>query len=80
LERRDAPRLTLRDLARRWKILDAEVKELNRHIKALVEHLAPELIELFGVSHELAGRFLVTVGDNTDRIRNEAAFAKLCGV
>jgi len=32
------------------------------------------------VSSELAGQFLVTVGDNTDRIRNEAAFAKLCGV
>ena len=29
---------------------------------------------------ELAGQFLVTAGDNPDRIRNEAAFAKLCGV
>jgi transposase len=73
-------KLTLRDLARRWKALDAEVKELNRQIKALVEYVAPELVELFGVSTELAGQFLVTVGDNSERIRNEAAFAKLCGV
>ena len=36
--------------------------------------------ELFGVSAELAGEFLVTAGDNPERIRNEAAFAKLCGV
>ena len=73
-------KLTLRDLARRWKILDAEVKALGRQIKALVSHVAPDLVELFGVSSELAGQFLVTVGDNTNRIRNEAAFAKLCGV
>jgi transposase len=73
-------KFTLRDLARRWKTLDAEVKQLSGQIKALVEHAAPELVELFGVSSELAGQFLVTDGDNTNRIRNEAAFAKLCGV
>jgi transposase len=32
------------------------------------------------VGVELAGQFLMTVGDNPERIRNEAAFAKLCGV
>lgn len=73
-------KLTLRDLARRWKVLDAEVKVLSRQIEALVSHVAPELVGLFGVSSELAGQFLVTVGDNAGRIRNEAAFAKLCGV
>jgi transposase len=71
---------TLRDLARRWLALDAEVKALDRQIKALVERTAPELVGLFGVGVELAGQFLVTAGDNAGRIRNEAAFAKLCGV
>lgn len=70
----------LRDLARRWKQLDDEVKTLNKQIEALVRAAAPELIELHGVGIEIAGQFLVTAGDNTDRIRNEAAFAKLCGV
>ena len=70
----------LRDLARRWKQLDDEVKILNKQIEALVRAAAPELIELHGVGIELAGQFLVTAGDNADRIRNEAAFAKLCGV
>ena len=71
---------TLRDLARRWKTLDAEVNALSRQIKAIVTHVAPELVDLFGVSSELAGQFLVTAGDNAERIRSEAAFAKLCGV
>jgi len=73
-------KLTLRDLARRWKTLDAEVKTLSQQIKDLVEHVAPELVAMFGVSTELAGQFLVTAGDNPERIRSEAAFAKLCGV
>jgi transposase len=73
-------KLTLRDLARRWKTLDAEVKTLSRQIEAIVGHVAPELVSLFGISSELAGQFLVTAGDNPERIRNEAAFAKLCGV
>lgn len=70
----------LRDLARRWKALDDEIKTLNRQIQVLVQAAAPQLVELHGVGVEIAGQFLVTVGDNTDRIRSEAAFAKLCGV
>jgi transposase len=70
--------LSLVDLARRWKQLDDEIKMLNRQITALVEHAGPDLVAMFGVG-ELAGQFLVTAGDNPERIRNEAAFAKLCG-
>jgi transposase len=74
-------KLSLRDLARRrWKVLDDEIKTLNRQLEALVRTAAPALVELHGVGVELAGQFLVTTGDNTVRIRNEAAFAKLCGV
>jgi transposase len=73
-------KLALRDLARRWKALDDEIKQLSAEIDALVTNAAPDLIQLHGVGTEIAGQFLVTVGDNTDRIRNEAAFAKLCGV
>ena len=71
---------SLRDLARRWKSLDEEIKALNKQIEALVRSAAPDLLELPGVGVEIAGQFLVTVGDNPERIRNEAAFAKLCGV
>jgi transposase len=70
----------LRDLARRWKALDGEIKTLNKQIETVVRATAPGLVELFGVGVELAGQFLVTAGDNPERIRNERAFAKLCGV
>ncbi|WP_373300026.1 transposase [Amycolatopsis acidiphila] len=46
----------------------------------MVRAAAPGLVELHGVGIELAGQFLVTTGDNADRIHSEAAFAKLCGV
>ena len=65
---------TLRDLARRWKTLDEEIKAANRQIGALVRTAAPALVELHGVGIELAGQFLVTTGDNAERIRNEGAF------
>ena len=70
----------LRDLARRWKALDEEIKALNKHIGPLVKQAAPDLVELHGVGVEIAGQFLITVGDNDKRIHSEAAFAKLCGV
>jgi transposase len=75
-----AIKTALRDLARRWKSLDAEIKTLNRQIEALVSLAAPNLVQVFGVGVELAGQFLMTAGDNAERIRSEAAFAKLCGV
>jgi transposase len=70
----------LRDLARRWKALDEEIKTRNKQIEALVRSAAPALVELHGVGVEIAGQFLVTAGDNAERIHSEAAFAKLCGV
>ena len=70
----------LRNLARRWKALDNEIKALNGNITALVRATAPELLEPKGVGVEVAGQFLVTAGDNPERIHSEAAFAKLCGV
>ena len=70
----------LRGLARRWKMLDEEIKTFNKQIEALVRSAAPALVGLHGVGVEIAGQFLVTAGDNADRIHSEAAFAKLCGV
>jgi transposase len=32
-----------------------------------------------GIGSDIAGELLVAAGDNTDRVRSEAAFAKLCG-
>jgi transposase len=67
-------------LACRWQALQAEIDELDTQLAPLVSAVAPELIALPGVGVETAGQLLVTAGDNPDRLRSEAAFARLCGV
>lgn len=62
------------------KQLDEEVKTLNKQIEALVRAAAPDLVELHAVGVEIAGQFFVNAGNNAELIRNEIAFAKLCGV
>ena len=69
----------LRALARRWQALQAEIDELDIQLTPLVTAAAPELLALPGVGVETAGQLLVTAGDNRDRLRSEASFARLCG-
>jgi transposase len=75
-----ATRLALRRLARRHQQLTAEITAADADLKQLVTATAPGLLELVGVGIEVAGQLLTTAGDNPARMRNEAAFAHLCGV
>jgi transposase len=75
-----AMRHTLVALARRWFDLHEEIKVHSRHLKALTRAAAPQLLDAFGVGLDIAAQMLITAGDNAERVRNEAAFAKLCGV
>jgi transposase len=75
-----AMRYTLACLAKRWLSIHEEVKIHSRHLKRLTLETAPALVEAFGIGPDIAGELLCAAGDNTDRIRSEAAFAKLCGV
>jgi transposase len=75
-----AMRHVLGSLARRWLELHEEIKIHTRHLKDRTKAVAPQLIATFGVGFDSAAELLLAAGDNTDRIRNEAAFAKLCGV
>ena len=70
----------LGSLARRWLELHEEIKEHTRALKELTASAAPRLVEAFGIGFDSAAELLVTAGDNSDRIRSEAALAKLCGV
>ena len=70
----------LRALARRWLALDAEIRDHDAAIETLVRRRAPALMEAPGVSTGTIAEMLVTLGDNPQRIRSEAAFARLCGV
>jgi len=41
---------------------------------------APELMKSHGISTQTVAEMLILVGDNPERIKSEAALAKLCGV
>ena len=74
-----AAKHTLRALARRWIALDEEIATHDRHLVRLTTETAPTLREGFGVGAGTAAEMLILFGDNPDRIRSEAAFAKMCG-
>lgn len=71
---------TLRLLARRWKALHDELRELDKQLTRLTKLAAPRLLGRFGVGPQTAATLLVTAGDNPTRLRTEAALAALCGV
>jgi transposase len=73
-------RFALREIARRIEFLDAHNARLETRIRELVIAHCPALIGLSGVGPHAAAQLLAAVGDNPQRIRSEAAFAKLCGV
>lgn len=70
---------SLRAIAQRWLDLDVEVRSHDTHLHRLTERCAPEMVEAHGMGTATAAEMLVLVGDNPERIRSEAAFAKLCG-
>jgi transposase len=49
-------------------------------IEQLVTRTAPQLLEQFGIGADTAAEILIVTGDNLERIRSEAAFAKLAGI
>jgi transposase len=73
-------RFALRELARRIEFLDAHLARLDQRINDLVVASCPALIGLSCVGPHSAAQLLAAAGDNPDRLRSEAAFAKLCGV
>lgn len=75
-----AYRISLKSLGRRYLELHDEIADLDAMIGAIVEELAPLLIERNSIGSASAAQLLLTAGDNSDRIRSEAGFAALCGV
>jgi transposase len=74
-----AAKFALSSLARRIGELDREIAELDRHLERLVHTAAPRTTQLFGVGTQGASQLLIAAGQNIDRFRSEAAFAKVCG-
>ncbi len=71
---------SLRALARRYQNLDTEIATHDSILDELTMAYSPSLREGFGIGTDTAAEVLIVFGDNPDRIRSEAAFAKLCGV
>jgi transposase len=70
----------MRALARRWRLLHEEIHTLEQELDRLVHEKAPELMKSHGISTITVAEMLILVGDNPERIKSEAALAKLCGV
>ncbi len=75
-----ATKHTLRSIARRWQQLNAEIKTHETLLTELTGQLVPQLVAAFGVGPDTAAELLIVAGDNIDRVRSEAAWARLCGV
>lgn len=82
-DRLDEPGQAIRQalgvLARRHQQLTVEQHTADRQLAALVRHRAPQLLQRPGIGVQTAATLLITVGDNPDRVRSEAAMAHLCG-
>jgi transposase len=72
--------VVIRNLARRVRGLNTEMKQIDRSLVALLGEAAPSLLDLHGVGPDTAASLLVTAGDNPDRLHSERAWAHLCGV
>jgi transposase len=72
-----AAKHALRELARRWLLLNTEIKGHERHLAALTGKLAPRLTEALGIGPDTAAELLIVAGDNPERVRSEAAWARL---
>ncbi|OAM77452.1 IS110 family transposase [Devosia elaeis] len=70
----------MRAIARRWLMLHEEIVEHEQELDRMVTERAPELMKSFGISTMTVAEMLIMVGDNPERIRSEAALAKMCGV
>jgi transposase len=67
-------------LAQRIEFLQRQTDELTVELDTLVTRLNPALRAAYGVGPDSAAQLLITAGTNTDRLRSEAAFARLSGV
>ncbi|WP_427118204.1 IS110 family transposase [Pseudarthrobacter scleromae] len=79
-EPEQAVKYALRDLGRRIYDLTAEINEADKHLTRLVSAVAPNTLALPQVGPVSVAQLLITAGENFERFRNEAAFARLCGV
>ena len=70
---------SLRALATRWLTLATEISAHDEVLDAITMTATPTLREASGIGPDSAAEMMIVAGDNPERVRSEAAFAKLCG-
>ena len=76
----EATRMALKTLSRRYMEMSDEMSELTNILDELTKEANPALRAAKGVGIDVASILLVAAGSNCERLRNESAFASMCGV
>ncbi len=76
----EATRLALKTLSRRYQDLSEEMADLTKILDELTREANPALRAAKGVGVDVASILLIVAGSNCHRLRNESAFAAMCGV
>jgi transposase len=71
--------IAAKSLAQRVEFLTHQERDLTAQLDERVQKFNPALRAAYGVGPDVAAQLLVTAGTNPHRLRNEAAFAALCG-
>ena len=70
----------LKSAAKAWKALKRQSGLLEERMREILEEHARPLLDMYCAGTVIAATLAIVAGDNPERIRSEAAFAKLCGV
>ncbi|TFD05850.1 MULTISPECIES: IS110 family transposase [unclassified Cryobacterium] len=73
-------RMLMAELAHRISSLTDELTRLKTVMTQTVTACVPELLQRSGIGYDSAAALIIAVGDNPERMTNEASFAALCGV
>jgi hypothetical protein len=66
-------------MAQRVEFLEDQDRTVTADLDRLVTAINPSLRAAYGVGPDTAAQLIITAGTNPHRLRNEAAFAMLCG-
>ena len=71
--------VALKAAGKAWKALKEQADLLEKNMRLILEEHARPLLDIYCASTVTAATLAIVAGDNPERIRSEAAFAKLCG-
>ena len=70
----------LQQLAQTREDAKSKADQLEQQMRTILTKHYPQVLSIYGAGTIVAAQLVVTAGGNPQRIRNEAAFASLCGV